>query len=399
MKNTTSLLFVLLLAFVSCQRSENSGIKPIVKGNPTAIITLFNNKSDYPIEKISLSEFVDSVKFIKIEATEECFIQYVTSAFFVENEIIIIDESIGKILVFDNEGHYIRKIGNRGRGPGEYLEITSCDYNKERQTIFVYDDASSKFLLYNITGDFIKEVSTISSDGRPLIRDIISLPNNNYLCTNEVKPFANDNYSGLWEIDSDGNFVRSLFKYDIVVPSVLNIHCSGFQRLADGTIAIRDILHYDIYHYNEREGLSRYISYETENDKRTKYQGKDYVPGLKYPHCASYKESNNFIISCWDDENSIPIYSLYDKNQNKNRFADVFDNSDIIGIVWKGGIIDSNLDNVLLVELPSTQIIKLLNEYATSESAKEILNNLEISMTEEELEAMNPVLELLYLRQ
>ena len=150
------ILFAFSLTVISCKQQQDYGIKPMVNNNSVVEIKLYNNRVDNNIEKIKLSEFIDSVKFVRLETKEESLISAVSSVIFVGEGIVIVDE-IGKILLFDNEGNYIRKIANRGRGPGEYLNITSCSYNSNEKALSIYDDYSKKLLLYSTSGEFIKE--------------------------------------------------------------------------------------------------------------------------------------------------------------------------------------------------------------------------------------------------
>jgi len=195
------------------------GIKPDIVGKPVAEIMLYNIKVDYPIEEISFSEFIDSVKFIKLETTELC--QNINSVLFINQEMIVLDKVRDNILVFDSDKNYIRKIAKKGQGPGEYLNIASCNYDNERETLIIHDNLGGKLLLYRTTGEFIKEISVKIAKGREIINigAIINLPNGNYLCYNNALYKDFGKYSGLWEIDKDGNFVKNLLRYDVTVPA------------------------------------------------------------------------------------------------------------------------------------------------------------------------------------
>ena len=392
------ILFLFVLIFTGCKNQEESTIKPIIEGKPAARITLYNTKADYPIEKIDLSEFVDSVKFIRLETTEESLINGINKVLFIDKEIVIADHRGGKILVFDAEGRYIRKIADRGRGPGEYLSITSCNYDNTREILSIYDGIGQKLLLYRTDGEFIKDIPVKVGEGSMVIvvYEMINLPNGNYLCYNNALFENTGNYSGLWEIDSEGTFVKSLFRYDIMVPTMFAQPTYYFQQLTDGTISIRDIMHHDIYHYKDG-GLKRYVSYEIKDSKLVKYQGNP-VPDESFMYCLSSHESSGYIISSWADENWDIVFGLYDKRQNKIRFAETFDNSGL-DAVWTEGRTNSNRDNILIVRLPGTRIEQMLSDESTSEKTRKLLNTLKDNRSGTEMESMNPILELLYLKK
>ena len=390
-----TIFLLLVLAFVSCKRQEDYGIKPVIEGKPVAKIKLYNNEDDYRMEKIGLSEFVDSVKFVKLETSPECWIDMITKILFVDDRMIVIDGFGRKIFLFDSSGSFIRTIANRGRGPGEYLNITSCNYDNARQILSVYDGTSMKLLLYNLNGDLIQETPIITSNGAP-IRQIINLPNGNYLCYSEMLSEKVGDYSGLWEMGSQGNFIRNLFRYDIeATPVFFSPQYSSLQHLSDGTITIKDIMHHDIYHYNNGS-LQRYISYESKYDNQIAltFENREEVRSVV---CMTAQEKGDYIISFWA-VSPLPFFSLYDKKQNKNRFTDTFDNSNI-NAVWNPSMKDSNSDSVLVIEISGSTIIRMLNDENTSAHTKKVLNNLVAGMSESDIEAMNPILEILYLKK
>jgi len=397
MKNAVLLIFVLL--FCSCHGEEDYGIKPTIDGKPIAKIQMYSNKADFPMEKINLSEFVDSVKFIRLETTEESLINNINTVFFVDDEVVIVDKMSGKILVFDNNGNYIRKIANRGRGPGEYLGITSCNYDNERRQLSIYDDSTHKLLLYDLLGNFIKEILIDTAKSAPMrapIRDMVNLPNGHYLCYNELISQEAGDCSGLWEIDSDGNFVRNIFKYDITIPFVYNRYYSYFQTLLDRTTAVRDILHNDIYYYKNGK-IIKYISWDIMDNILMNYIGQDFSEET-FSYCLTIQDKNGYVIGTWIDKNGQPTYFRYNKNHNKIGFAETFDNSDI-DAVWTHKVIDSNLNNALLIDLSSMSVTRMLKQESTPPHTKEILNRLNAGMSEAEIEKANPIIEILYLKK
>ena len=386
--------FLILFLFVYCG-GQNFGIKPVVAGKPVAEIMLYNSKVDYPIEKIAFSEFVDSVRFIKFETTEMC--QNINSVLFINQEIIVLDKVRNNILVFDNDRKFIRKIAKRGQKAGEYMNIASCNYDSEGKTLIIYDNIGTKLLLYRTTGEFIKEVSIKKTKGKEIVNigAIINLPNGNYLCYNNALYKDLGNYSGLWEIDKDGNFVRTLLKYDVAVPAIFTLNNPTFQSLTDGTIAIRDAMHHDIYHYNAGE-INKYISYEIKDSKLIKHQG---TPLLNQPilSCIGFHESNNYIITHWKDETGVFIFGLYNKSLNKVRFTNTFESSDL-NVIWPLERINSNRDNMIFVSLSGTKIMQILKENTVSEQTRNILSGFIKNMNEDEIKNMMPIIEVLFLK-
>ena len=347
------------------------------------------------MEIIRLSEFVDSVKFIKLETTDENLIKDISKILFIDDEIVVVDKMGGKIFVFDKNGNYTRKIANRGRGPGEYLSITSCNYDSDRQIFSIYDDNSCKLLLYYRNGEFIKESSIVTENGAA-IDDVINLHTGNYLCYNSITTREVGNYSGLWEMDSDGNFVKNLFKYNTVVPFIYNPGHSNFSILTDGTIILRDAMYHDIYLYKDGD-IKKYLSYNIKDDILYKYQGL-VLAEEGYVFCMTSQIKSNYIINWWKDKTFSTFFSLYKEDDNI-KFTDSFDDSDVNDAIWAQKMIDSNMNDALIVEISSMVILELLNNENTPQYLKNRIANLKGDKSEEEIENMNPILELLYLKK
>lgn len=75
-----------------------------------------------------------------------------------EENIYVLDSKACQIKVFDKNGKYLRKIGRKGRGPGEMQFPTVLDivYGKE---IMICDLPNNRISFYSLQGELLKEVS------------------------------------------------------------------------------------------------------------------------------------------------------------------------------------------------------------------------------------------------
>ena len=75
-----------------------------------------------------------------------------------EENIYVLDSKACQIKVFDKNGKYLRKIGRKGRGPGEMQLPTVLDivYGKE---IMICDLPNNRISFYSLQGELLKEVS------------------------------------------------------------------------------------------------------------------------------------------------------------------------------------------------------------------------------------------------
>lgn len=96
-------------------------------------------------------DFIDECVEIKLEKTDSCLISNVDAVRFFGHYIGILSNDI--IYLFDDKGHFERKIGNVGRGNGEYLSV--CDFQLSEDRVFVLSGFQKKLVEYKYDGTFV----------------------------------------------------------------------------------------------------------------------------------------------------------------------------------------------------------------------------------------------------
>lgn len=390
-----SIIFLSLL-FTGCTINKKDELKPIVNDTNAVIIELFNNKSDYQLGSIKMSEFIDSVKFIILEETDESLIRMISKIIFTSEYILTVDPTQGSIFFFDMNGKYVKKLSRRGQGPGEYLSISSCIF--DGQQLIIYDTQSKKMLFYDLSGNFLREISKFC-DGT-IIRDIINLPNGNFLCyTFDCVGDVDEKYTGLWEVDANGNFLKNYFTYNIILP-VLHYLPSHFQYLPNGAILLRDNTHNDIFHY--RNGtVERYISYSINGNRLPEMVGftmyKDKPKNIK---AFKSQETDDYIITRWMDALDEPLFSVFSKKDKKVRYLDSYTYDEAVpGILsW---LADSNRPDILVCELRGISEISVMSieKYLADQNLPQSTRNVLQSLVSKIDGSENPILELLYIKK
>jgi len=392
-------LFLFAVGCVSNKTNKIDELKPIVNNKKTINIELLNNKTDYKLEPIKLSEFVDSVKFIIIEETKESLIKDINNVFFTQEYIIAVDNALHTIFFFDWNGKYVRKISRRGQGPGEYLSISSSMFDEQKQELIIYDISSKSVLFYDMYGNFARKISEFSEN--TVIRDIINLPNGHFLCYryDGVGGSADKKYIGLWEVDGNGKFVRNLFTYHVNFPVVYGTS-AHLRQISKETISLRDHIHDDIYHINYQNGIvEKFISYNKKGNKLSQLIGADVEMLRKNQNIRSYivQEKGNYVITYWFDEESPPklLFSLFSKNTNKVRYWDAFYSYDttISGVLHIP--VNSNRPDILVCGL--NRII--IDDYLSDKNLPELVRDSLMSLSTKLGNSENPVLELLYIKK
>jgi hypothetical protein len=110
---------------------------------PRKIISVNPNDAE---EVINLSQFIDSVKYIKLQTDSNCILGQVLSIEIKDKYIYAMDISQHSIVVFDKKGRYVSKLDKQGKGPDEYPFIGH----------FVIDDNEKYIEMITYPGKILK---------------------------------------------------------------------------------------------------------------------------------------------------------------------------------------------------------------------------------------------------
>lgn len=107
--------------------------------------------------EITLSQIADDINYTpldnSIQLGEFYDFHYPN---FINSEIFLYENKIG-VLVFERNGKFIRQIGSKGRGPGEYRYGLDFTVDKKNETIYINDLSYIK--VYNKEGQFLRSFS------------------------------------------------------------------------------------------------------------------------------------------------------------------------------------------------------------------------------------------------
>jgi hypothetical protein len=141
------IVFLLSLFFFwACNENHNQG----------SFFTL-NVNAGLEIEA-KLSSIAAQVEKIEPETGDSSLLGTINRISFADSFIFIMDYS-PKILQFDRKGKFIRQIGARGKGPGEYSSLSGIAANVKSQRLFVL--THSKLICYDFKGALISETKIV----------------------------------------------------------------------------------------------------------------------------------------------------------------------------------------------------------------------------------------------
>lgn len=145
MKSKVIISCIILHIFsLSCQIGNKQ-----IKNDETILIDLKESP-----KKLYLSKFLTHNEYISLETTPSCLIGRIQKIEIYKDQIFILDPFIAKkLLVFDMSGKFLYQISERGKGPGEYMDI--FDFVIRENKIYILNDRTS-VIEYTIDGVFIK---------------------------------------------------------------------------------------------------------------------------------------------------------------------------------------------------------------------------------------------------
>ena len=159
MKNRICLVFF-FLCLLSCGRDKNSNSTDIQETDVNPDLHVIDVEKAERVDEILLSEFCSQMKTIILETNEDVLIGYVGGIQVYKDLIFVLNtSSVESLFAFSKEGKFIRKYGNRGIGPGEYLSIRDFTIDPENEHIYVLDDEADQVLIYEIfTGRYVNKI-------------------------------------------------------------------------------------------------------------------------------------------------------------------------------------------------------------------------------------------------
>ena len=109
--------------------------------------------SDIPID-----ELVDSIAVVQLETNDLCLISGIYKVLIYNGKYYILDRRQQNLFCFDQNGKFLHKIGERGRGPQEYEYLGSIaidPYNEQLLLVVPFGSV----LCYDLNGTFIEKIS------------------------------------------------------------------------------------------------------------------------------------------------------------------------------------------------------------------------------------------------
>jgi hypothetical protein len=351
--------------------------------------------------EVFASNYFSRNENVPLQTDSTCFIKSIDGLKLVDNYYYIMDKDMVKLYQFTSEGKFVREIGAKGRGPGEYIEIQDFVVNSKEQLIFILSISSGKIIKYNTKGEFIKEYPL---DHYPL-KVCLSHDTSGFYLFSPPLMLEKASANQFRHYSNDGKELRS-FNHTNIKESVLH---SSIPILYNQIFYFKGVLYYFDEFYQRLTLINRNLDEEyidfCFNGKKFNSSNEGEVNGRVQTGTvmsAMIFGENMFIETLKDLHRGTIIY----KTKTKEGFNVVFDYATIDnGLyndldggypVWPQGMFnDSTLFSTFSAQ---TYMLFCKNsEYLVNQKAKDIDNRLAFDRMIDTLGLMsNPVIQILH---
>lgn|SRR5690606_4328767 len=293
--------------FFSC-RSPNSSEKESTRygANLSAI-----QVEGMTAANLSEIDSLATIQLIPLETNEKCLVSSISKILVNENFLYVLDENFNQVLLFKNNGEFVRKVGAIGRGPGEYLSVEDMAFNADTTSIFLVSNNSMKITEYGLDGTLKKDIF-IDMCASKLAVDSL---NNFYLFVNKNRSEKSQNYD-LIKLRYDGSLVDRYFVF--TDPDDHMISYAGFVTSGrDRDILFNNSFSDTVYTISEGHVTPKYVfASGNEGHFTTNKAFTEDLQQRNYLEIPFFELQDGFLFLFASDSRVRPIVSNYTKPDN-----------------------------------------------------------------------------------
>lgn len=108
-------------------------------------------------DQVSANDLFADIQIIPLETNSESLIRQITQIKYFENRFYIQDYSRSRLFVFDAKGHFLFVLNEKGSAPGQYLNLTDFEIDKNRKNIVILCAVNNSLYFYDLEGKFIEQ--------------------------------------------------------------------------------------------------------------------------------------------------------------------------------------------------------------------------------------------------
>ncbi|MDR1699905.1 MAG: 6-bladed beta-propeller [Lachnoclostridium sp.] len=117
------------------------------------------------LDRLNISEFCSDVTTVILETSNNTMLSNIDKIIRVNDRLYVFDRSLRNttfcsVTEFDMDGKVIRRFGNIGRGPREYMGISDYSIDEQSRLMYLLDHQTGRLISYSIdNGEYIESMN------------------------------------------------------------------------------------------------------------------------------------------------------------------------------------------------------------------------------------------------
>ena len=306
-----------LICLLSCSKVENSDL-------------LWIDIDKNGFSEFLLSDVAEDISLVTLQTSEESFITFISDLKSYKNNLYVKDGN-KRVLVFGGDGAFLKQLGTRGEGPGEYKYVNALSIEEDANLIYLA--SQRKILVFSEQQEFLDEKKLdFYSDNIESVNNKLYTVSPSY--GNPVSSgFAN--YTNLYELNKSIEVVDTIPVRTVLLDKN-KASKYGYEHFI--SVVNEEIFLYTPVMTNEK--ILRDTLYQLEENRLIPYAKLNFEEphiddrGIKNIWIFNIINSKSYII-CEYSRKGQKMFYLYSKRDSK-------------GYKMKEGILDSKGDAVVL---------------------------------------------------
>lgn len=199
MNHTVFSGLLLMALLTACQSTPSTGI----------IVIDINEALKNPGSFV-LSDLVEDVEIITLDTVPDAYFRNLGGLTLTDNFICFACDIQKRVYLFDRDGKFIRHIGRKGKGPGEFVRPNNIAVSPDETHIVVGDARTKRIILYDINGRFIRERNLKDDTPGFSFEEIIFTDNTHFMISIRRPVKVSDNFASILIYNLDLEVIKSI---------------------------------------------------------------------------------------------------------------------------------------------------------------------------------------------
>lgn len=288
---------------------------------------------DKPVN-VELRDIVDSIQYTVLESSASCMLGEITRVKKTDGYYFVRDDF--GLYAFDEEGHFINEISQKGNGNKEYVHLENFYIDEQQKAIGLICNPSPKIMFFSYDGEYLSTVRLPEEDGG--IHSIMKSPDQDLLA---YYPMPNDYIKIEHEykkVEIKGNRLKTfplLTMKDLTTKDIHYAFSACPMAIYKDTCYLLSVLSHNLYAYKNGEIKHAYqfdwakqlpstkFLKECRNENFYDLKEKIQESGMSIGFTDIQANKDYMFISVnnentliWDGRQSVLIHNTYDSERN-----------------------------------------------------------------------------------